>query len=721
MRFLNPILLAGLAAVFLPIVIHLINRRRAVRVAFPALEFLRRSQKEQARRLKIKQLLLLLARISIFLLLPLAMAQPYMLCGAQGQSAGDRLPTSIVIVIDDSASMSWSRSGDTLLEVARARAQRVVRGMRSWDRAAVIFAHDPPSIVVGDLTGDRGILQRAIRSEPASFGGSDLPSALLLAREIQLDSELSAKRTVVITDDTAAAWSDRVTNPSQLAGLGDVEVIRVSPERAMRNSAVIALDYSEAAEGGAGNYEVTATIESWGYDGESEVEATLLVDDRPVGTTPVEIPADRPGTVTFTHRFDDNGLFRVAVSIEEPEGASADNTRYLPIHLDRSIRALMVNGDVRSVQYNDELFYLERALGARVGEVRAVDTDIVAPERFVSADLSAYDVVILANVAVMPVSQVQRLVEFAEEGGGILLSGGDNVDAERWSSIYADLLPKPVRSVSVLCDPNDPDANIKATRLAALDVTTPIFRVFSLPGGESIQSARVFTYLLLEPTTDESVRTLASYADGGPALLERRIGRGRVLLWTTSIDFDWTDLPIRTAYLPLMQRMVQYLARRGADASDQAVLGERVSIDVESMGAERVEVHDPDGERHVIDVVAGSAGFVPQRAGHHRVFVSASGRDTEVDALSFAANLPPSEHDPAVVAGADRDRFIDAAVGARGADGAVVDVPENRARTWPVLLFLLLVVIYAESLLAVRRRFWQRLRGRRGAESADAL
>ena len=363
MRFLNPILLAGLAAVLLPIVIHLINRRRAVRRPFPALEFLRRSQKEQARRLKIKQLLLLLARMSIFLLLPLAMAQPYMLCGARGQSAGERLPTSIVIVIDDSASMSWSASGSNLLESARERALRVIRGMRSWDQAAVIFAHDPPRVVIGDLTNDRGILQRAVRSEAASHGGSDLPTALLLAREIQLDSELSAKRTVVITDDTAAAWNDRVTDPSQLVGLGDVEVIRVSPERVMRNSAVVALDYSEATEGGAGNYEVTATIESWGYNGASEVQATLFVDDNVVGTTPVEIPAERPGTVTFTHRFDESGLYRVSVRIEEQEGALADNTRHLPIHLDRNIRALLVNGDVRSVQYNDELFYL----GARVG------------------------------------------------------------------------------------------------------------------------------------------------------------------------------------------------------------------------------------------------------------------------------------------------------------------------------------------------------------------
>ena len=280
--------------------------------------------------------------------------------------------------------------------------------------------------------------------------------------------------------------------------------------------------------------------------------------------------------------------------------------------------------------------------------------------------------------------------------------------------MFAGLLPKPVRSVSVLCEPHDPDANIKATRLAALDVTTPIFRVFSLPGGESIQSARVFTYLLLEPSTDDSVRTLASYADGGPALLERRIGRGRVLLWTTSIDFDWTDMPIRTAYLPLMQRVVQYLARRGADAGDQAVLGERVSIDVESTGAERVEIHDPSGERHVIDVVAGSVGFVPQQPGHHRVFVEVAGRDTEVDALfPSQQTCPPSEHDLSVVAEADRNRFIAAAVGDRTAEGGVVDVPENRARTWPILLFLLLVVIYAESLLAVRRRFWQRLRARR--------
>jgi hypothetical protein len=107
MGFLSPFLLAGLALISVPVIIHLRNRQRAARVPFPAIEFLLRSEKKLARRLKVKQLLLLLLRISLFLLLPLAMAQPYLASDA-GETAGDRLPTSYVFVLDASFSMGGS-------------------------------------------------------------------------------------------------------------------------------------------------------------------------------------------------------------------------------------------------------------------------------------------------------------------------------------------------------------------------------------------------------------------------------------------------------------------------------------------------------------------------------------------------------------------------------------------------------------------------------------
>ncbi|MEO1272500.1 MAG: BatA domain-containing protein, partial [Myxococcota bacterium] len=103
MNVLNPLFLIGLLAAALPIIIHLINRRRAVRRKFPAIEFLLRSQKRLARRLKIRQLILLALRVSALLLIPLAMARPYIISDT-GTTDADRMPTAIVFVVDDSAS-----------------------------------------------------------------------------------------------------------------------------------------------------------------------------------------------------------------------------------------------------------------------------------------------------------------------------------------------------------------------------------------------------------------------------------------------------------------------------------------------------------------------------------------------------------------------------------------------------------------------------------------
>jgi hypothetical protein len=289
------------------------------------------------------------------------------------------------------------------------------------------------------------------------------------------------------------------------------------------------------------------------------------------------------------------------------------------------------------------------------------------------------------------------------------------VEPARYNDIFGELLPKPLRSIRALCEPSDPDANLLATRLARLDSTHPVFRVFDLPGGESIQSVSVYSYVLLEPSAAHAVETLASYGDGGPAIVERDIGAGRVALLTTSIDRDWTDLPIRTAFLPLARRLIRHLARRsGSEASSSAVVGERHTIDVEAQNPSRVTVVDPNGQRFVL-VPEGEekrVAFTPEVPGHHRVWLTIAGAERDFEEHQFAANLAPAESDLTRVADEIAQAYADGASRRGSGEGAVVDVPERRISLWPLLIFLFILAIYVETGLAARRQAWRRLLSR---------
>ncbi len=710
MNFQSPLMLLGLLAVAAPIVIHLINRQRAARVHFPALEFLLASKRKLARRLKLKQLALLAMRISFFILLPLAMARPSMFCGGeQTQSADARLPASVVLLVDDSGSMSAPGDGGTLYTEAVARARDTVRGLRSWDQVALVFTSGASEVAVGEFTDDRGAVLDALEAHVPRFGASDVRAALVAAREIQETSRQPRRRTVFITDHSGGGWPDTVDDvPS--TGIGQLEIEALGTQPAVgevpTNVAVSALTFERGESGGAGEYVFLANVRTWG-GAARDVTATLTIDGESVGAAVVEAVPGEEVSTSFVHRLEGPGPFVVSVELDGDTGQSVDDTRTLSLQPDRAVRTLLINGDARSVSLNDEVFFLQRALELSLAEQREIETAVTSPEEFVSVDLAGFDVIVMANVAALPVPQVSRIQAFVESGGGLLMSAGDNVDPDRWNSLFAPLLPKPIRSVKVLATRGHSDANIQATRVGEIDVLHPAVRVFGQRGGESIRSALVYRYVLLEPSTEQQAEVLASFADGGPALLERALGRGRVMLWTSTFDDAWTDLPLATTYLPLVRRLVQYLARRGGGAESQAELGERVAIPIGGLRPERVVVETPDGARRVLPTEGDEAGFVPGAPGVYRVSVTVNGEDLRAPELDFAANAHHAESEMTRLEGA----LVTALEERSEADAATTSEGQQaQGRTlWPMLLFLALCALYAETLLAVRRRLWVRL------------
>ena len=702
-------MLFALIAVVVPIAIHLINRRRAQRVRFPALEFLVRSNRKLARRLKLKQILLLAMRVGVFLLIPLAMARPSATCGGASDSPDGRLPASILIVIDDSASMSARRGDSTVYEDALAEARRVIRSSRSWDHVALVFAGDTAQLGVPTFTDDRSRVLRALDEHNPRFGGGDLRSALAEAREIQATSRLPSRRTIVLSDRAAHSLSDGESLPT--AGLGDLVWSDLGTTES--NLAVTAL---EATREASGDYEVVGTVRGFGLAGATEATAHLVIDGERIGTSIVSLDDGRDGAATFTHRFDGNGPFEVGVEVDDSVGAMADDRRTMPLELRRSTRVLVVNGDARAVSLNDEVFYLERSLSVMSESADEFQLTRCAPDDLAEQDLSAFDVVILANVSAVPSTQSEHLVSFVDAGGGLFITAGTNAEPERWNSSLSQLLPRPIRSVKVLASRGDPDAAIKATRFGGFQPSHPAFQVLSRPGGQSLQAGLVYSYLLLEPQVDDRVEVVASFADGGPALIERQVGRGRVMLLTTTIDYDWTDLPVLTAYLPLTRRTVQYLARRGTTGASQVDIGSRVSLDVGSLRSERVIIESPSGLRRVLVPQSGAVSLIPDEAGLYRVSIETAGEELASPSLNFAAHAPATEW----AVGSVPDGALEAASESAAAES--FGAPDERGRgtpLWPVALFLALVAIYAESLLAIRRRVWVRLRDRWGRQVAQ--
>lgn len=161
MQFLSPWMLGGLAALALPVIIHLMQRKRVVQIPFSTLRFLRLVQSKTARRSRVENLLLLILRCLVFALLVLAAARPVVSPKAANWWGGS-VPRTIVLVIDNSLSMNYRTSDRTRLDAARQQALAILDDVRAGDEVAVIAANDRAQMLIGEPTVNYASARQAV-------------------------------------------------------------------------------------------------------------------------------------------------------------------------------------------------------------------------------------------------------------------------------------------------------------------------------------------------------------------------------------------------------------------------------------------------------------------------------------------------------------------------------------------------------------------------------
>jgi hypothetical protein len=222
--------------------------------------------------------------------------------------------------------------------------------------------------------------------------------------------------------------------------------------------------------------------------------------------------------------------------------------------------------------------------------------EIISPAGLVHLDPEVHQVVFLANLS-DPGAYAAGLVDFVRAGGGLVISGGENVTASRYNGSLRDLLPSPLRKTRNL-------VGLDATGgvpLALPDVEIPLFSTFSRAGRTDLAKMTARRVLTLEPFSEsEDVRTLARWEGGIAALVERKVGRGTVLLWTSTLDLEWGSAPLQASFMPLIQQMVGVLGgeSRGGGERQVAQVGEWVEVPLADVEGSALPVlTGPEGAR----------------------------------------------------------------------------------------------------------------------------
>lgn len=620
MRFLAPSLLLGLAAALLPWFIHRLGRRRANPFPFAAMQLLFRAEREVAARRRLRDVLLLIVRTAVAAALPLLFARPFTEVRSDLPASTNR-PQTAVVILDDSASLqrhTGALGSNPLFEVARTQARALIENMAPESDVALLLGSEGSAAPIADPSSDRPRLLAALDAVTVSARRGDLSGALARAAQIARSGAHAERRIYLVTDLQASGFSSDAPGGST-AGSADrpvgITVLPIGVKEPWDNHAVTDLVADPAPDVGAQGVSVVAEIANFSPRAADHLGVALWLDGEEVGRGFVDIVPGGRVHKRFLHAFRPGAIggasaHQVEVVIDA-DRFTLDDRRRTRVEVSRGLRVLVVDGDPRTVRNEDEVFFLEAALRAGGSHFQV---QVASPDDLATRNLADYAAVFLANVARPSEAAAGALVKYVEGGGGLFVSVGDKIDADVWNQRLHRVLPQPLglRRTAAARPGTQVGETVDtrpAERLAPIDRRQPLLAGFSA-SGEGLASARFFQYELLEPVANDGARSVVlRYETGAPALIEAEVGAGRVLLLTTTVDREWTDLPIRPGFLPLIQEAARRLA--GAPSGDAiATLVTGATREIRCAADDRrIEVTKPNGDVRAL---------VPEAAGDFR-------------------------------------------------------------------------------------------------------
>ncbi len=565
LQFLTPLFLAvGAAAASLPLIIHLLNRERARRLVFSTIRFIKMSHQANVQRHRLKQLLLLLMRILILALLGLAFARPFFANtpATTGVTGGLR---NIVIILDTSYSMGYldtfNRAKKAVIELAD--------DLQPSDTSALIFTNNRAKIVK-PLDAEHRQIQTAATGAQLTNHTTDYLDAIQSADEILGEAEIGRKQIYFVSDLQRVGWESFV-DTDKLSPDIEIAFVDVSAKE-LSNLAITSVSVPQVVLDEQKPVQVVVRVQNFGEQVVEGLPVQLFIDDNNVGTTTLDIEPNDVMDALFPVRFRTEKIYTGYAALPS-DHLEIDNKRYFRLQSLKSIKVHCVNGEPGRRDYESEIFFLEAALQP---ENQIVPIDLTQSRQLPStSEISGYDVIILANVEKLTGAEARSLKTFVGAGGGLIITAGDRMDLEAYrSALGAGEEPlMPCNFVQPVGDALDRD---QFSVLATLDYDHPIFHPFKDPNHGDFGRGRFYRYIQAVPLKDSTV--LASFDDGSPALFEKVYGSGRVLCFTSTIDREWTDLPIHGVYLPFLYETIKYLALRRTEESPDYRIGDLVEL-----------------------------------------------------------------------------------------------------------------------------------------------
>jgi hypothetical protein len=706
-------LAAGAALAAVPVILHLFMKQTPKHIIFPALRLIRERQRRSKKRIKIKNWLLLLARMALLALMALALARPRMM--SQTSFGDSDVPAAIGLVFDTSLSMEYTERDKTRLDEAKALALDKLAKTPSSSQVFVIDSAEPLNIPLSPATARKRV--EALTTRPVN---RSLNAAVGVAYAAVAESDRPLRQVYVFTDLARSAWDlDRpVENLDKAKTVKSgimAYVLSLTPKDAHDVAVVSAKPSAEVVTEGEA-VEIRGRIHSLGP--ETKGVAKLWLDDLPRGEKAVTLPANGDVEVSFViPNVDPNTpLHQGRIEFSgAPDPLKFDDIRYFTFALKPAIRVLVVSDEAIDADFITAAIDPDPAT-LPAGTARPFRVERIRSSQFpdhASSLSKQYRVIFLNNVEQLGEDDWARLRGFVLEGGGLVVGVGNRCQGENYRSMTArQLLPGSIEEIV--------EVKEGTTFAEIADLTHPVFSAYEKELRALLPEVPIGKYW--KTSIAEGSRVLLSYADKAPALAERVFkgpSTGRVMLWTTPLSRRpepnspeaWNEFPIKNwAYLGLMDQSVHYLAGT-TEESLNFEAGKDVILPIDpTRRFKNYTVQGPD--RKNSDPTTPTANtdsleIVAQDRGQWNVI--ASGEDGKTETLGFSVNAPADETRYVPLEKPDLEKLFGGKENeafALAVDAKSVRTAENihnvGVELFPWVMMIIMVIVTVESVLANR-------------------
>ena len=596
------------------------------------------------RRVKIKEYLLLLIRSLIILLVVAAFARPA-IRGGFASKVGAHAKTSVVILLDNSYSMRYETKEGSFFDLAKKKAEKIISQLEEGDEANLILFSSEPKLTNEKPTYDFKNLLNQLNEIRPSYRVTDVGSALKSAFEILKHSKNLNKEIYLISDMEKSGWYFAEESfPSKESEKGKLYLLDVCPEE-KQNLCIEKIDFGNQLIEKGRPFQIKAQIANFTSQPVKSLLVGLYLDGRRVSQTDIDIERGGKATVEFVQTVENAGIHSGFFEITDDD-LMIDNRRYFAFKIPEKIEVLLVG------EYQRDTYHLKLALNPQQKSDIYMVVSEADRKSLAGIDFNRYKVIIFSNLSRLSDVGLTNLERFVKRGGGVLFILGNNVDPE----FYAQRVVKRFFDLD-LKQPMTPTRNVGGFfTLEKIDWNHPIFQVYQDVEKKFLPQIK-FTSLFELPQS-KNVKVISRFNLGKPALIEKDLGSGKILLFATSLDEKENDLVIHPFFIPFVNRTAEYLASDLSRLSEDFLVGSKIERELDpDLSRGGLKLTDPENLQTSLAPIIQKDKLMlrisdADKPGVYKIKTEKK----EVD--RFAVNIDPKDSDPGKVEKAEIEKKL---------------------------------------------------------------